>query len=273
VRFGSPDICVFSSNIIYVAPIDNVDFARSVREDTAELASYVLADKKDKRNASFLTHRPSASSQFGHDLPTIPQDPFLNDDPQYTNTAGIEEVSEPPSPNSETDSAEGSGPSMLTSMFRRSPPESLQVSASTTNGTNDATLQNPSMVGNISLHTEPASPTHGESESTNEITPLLGPKAHRSHKSYRSHRCRSPDDLEDLENQKPQGKAMYIGSLFKEGARTKIRGLAIAMNPKSWNKEAIWENGVMDPIRCLPAVVVGLLLNILDALSYGEWLP
>ncbi|KAJ5482682.1 hypothetical protein N7539_006128 [Penicillium diatomitis] len=40
-------------------------------------------------------------------------------------------------------------------------------------------------------------------------------------------------------------------------------------NPKAWDRHAIWRNGVVQPASLLPAVVLGLLLNILDALSYG----
>ncbi|KAK6843538.1 hypothetical protein PG987_004398 [Apiospora arundinis] len=44
----------------HLSPVDSAGYARTVREDTAELASYVLSDKKEKRKASFL--RPRASS-------------------------------------------------------------------------------------------------------------------------------------------------------------------------------------------------------------------
>lgn len=40
-------------------------------------------------------------------------------------------------------------------------------------------------------------------------------------------------------------------------------------SPKSWDKQAIWHNGVVHPISLIPSVFLGLLLNILDALSYG----
>jgi SulP family sulfate permease len=45
--------------------------------------------------------------------------------------------------------------------------------------------------------------------------------------------------------------------------------LRVAGNPKLWNKRAIWEQGVKRPVGYIPAIVLGLLLNILDALSYG----
>ena len=38
---------------------------------------------------------------------------------------------------------------------------------------------------------------------------------------------------------------------------------------KCWNRRRLWQNVVVAPVACLPAVIVGLLLNILDALSYG----
>lgn len=40
-------------------------------------------------------------------------------------------------------------------------------------------------------------------------------------------------------------------------------------SPKSWNRRAIWNDAVVYPASLLPAVLLGLLLNILDALSYG----
>lgn len=49
-----------------------------------------------------------------------------------------------------------------------------------------------------------------------------------------------------------------------------MRGLGVVMNPKTWDKKAIWDKAIISPLHCLPAVIVGLLLNILDALSYGE---
>jgi SulP family sulfate permease len=41
------------------------------------------------------------------------------------------------------------------------------------------------------------------------------------------------------------------------------------LNPKRWNRKAILQTAVVEPVGYLPAVILGLLLNILDALSYG----
>ncbi|KHJ35186.1 putative sulfate transporter family protein [Erysiphe necator] len=54
--------------------------------------------------------------------------------------------------------------------------------------------------------------------------------------------------------------------------RFKSTGCNIARllsNPKTWNGEVIWKKAILAPIEVLPAVALGLLLNILDALSYG----
>jgi SulP family sulfate permease len=41
------------------------------------------------------------------------------------------------------------------------------------------------------------------------------------------------------------------------------------LNPKRWNGKTIWRDAVMAPLGYFPAAVLGTLLNILDALSYG----
>lgn len=43
----------------------------------------------------------------------------------------------------------------------------------------------------------------------------------------------------------------------------------VLSRPKSWDSRTIWRQGVVYPASLLPAVFLGLLLNILDALSYG----
>ena len=43
----------------------------------------------------------------------------------------------------------------------------------------------------------------------------------------------------------------------------------IALDPRAWDRKAIWQHAVKEPVGALPAAILGLLLNILDALSYG----
>jgi sulfate permease, SulP family len=239
---------------LYIAPIDSAGFARSVREDTAELASYVLASKKEKRNASFLNQRPSSSQ--------LSLDRLVDDDSRNAGAERIDEVSEPSSPDEELDFPEDAGPSILSRMLRRSPPEGESPSAFPNDGSNADDLRMPRSPSKISLSVEPASPIFRPGEDMSETTPLLGPKRHRSS---------SPDGIGDLESQKPRN-TWYTRSSLRGKAVHKIRNIAAALNPKTWNKKTIWEKAVVDPMRCLPAVVVGLLLNILDALSYGVYM-
>lgn len=41
-------------------------------------------------------------------------------------------------------------------------------------------------------------------------------------------------------------------------------------SPKTWNARTLWGSVIAKPASYIPAVILGLLLNVLDALSYGE---
>ena len=99
------------------APIDSASYARSVREDTAQLASYVLSDKKDKRSASFLRRKRSSSSNQDSNVSTS-----RNAGRQGTDDGIIDEGSEPSSPETVTGGI-AEGHSVLSSMLKHSPPE------------------------------------------------------------------------------------------------------------------------------------------------------
>lgn len=45
--------------------------------------------------------------------------------------------------------------------------------------------------------------------------------------------------------------------------------IRVLSNPKTWDRRTLWERGIVEPVSLLPSVFLGLLLNILDALSYG----
>ncbi|KAI1088560.1 sulfate transporter family protein [Rostrohypoxylon terebratum] len=235
----------------HLSPVDSASFARSVREDTAELASYVLSDKKDRLSTSFLRRISSASSHQSlgqHESP----------DSQMPDAGTIDEVSEPPSPEFRIeefrieDESE-SGPSALTNMLRRSPPQS----PSEPSVGSDVILPNgrPS-----STSLSQTSPSNGMSERT----PLLGALPRRPDSPG------SITEVDDIESQKPKmGHWNSSSRIFAGGIQGTIRSIRGIASPKTWNKRVIFQSVVMDPIHCLPAVIVGLLLNILDALSYG----
>jgi len=76
----------------------------------------------------------------------------------------------------------------------------------------------------------------------------------------------------DLEGQKGLARRKWLGrkvdSVRETGSRV-ASIIPLISNPKRWDRHALWNNVVVAPVACFPAVVVGLLLNILDALSYG----
>jgi hypothetical protein len=67
---------------------------------------------------------------------------------------------------------------------------------------------------------------------------------------------------EDLERQGYPG--LWSKRTWMRGSELRIRGCL-----KGCDRQLLWDKGVVDPIKRIPAVMLGLLLNILDALSYG----
>ena len=101
-----------------------------------------------------------------------------------------------------------------------------------------------------------------------ENTPLISVRGISNPKGSAAH-----NTTEDLEG---QGREVEPNANGIKGViwRTKVRGtrlLTWIYHPRSWNRQAIWTYGVHQPVGYVPAVVLGLLLNILDALSYGEY--
>jgi SulP family sulfate permease len=76
-----------------------------------------------------------------------------------------------------------------------------------------------------------------------------------------------------LEEQKPRARRAWLQGVVQGTHEVKDRvahTVVVAVDPRRWDRKLIWQNAVLTPVSCLPSVAVGLLLNILDALSYGE---
>ena len=76
----------------------------------------------------------------------------------------------------------------------------------------------------------------------------------------------------DLESQKMLQESLTT-NLQRCFAETREMGSKICRfitNPKSWDKRELWVHTIREPASFVPPVILGLLLNILDALSYGE---
>ena len=78
----------------------------------------------------------------------------------------------------------------------------------------------------------------------------------------------------DLEGQNglkgySHGQLGHLGQSFHEVVHCTHSVIYLLTHPMSWDRHAIFDSGVKKPLSVLPAVFLGLLLNILDALSYG----
>ncbi|KAH7328663.1 sulfate transporter family-domain-containing protein [Stachybotrys elegans] len=235
-----------------LAPISGVENARSVRKDTAELATYLLSDGTSQRSASFLQRsRPAARDIFRHDSDDS------DSDHHRVATSAIPEIAiGPPSGDDAGDTAPA-GPSILSNLFKKTPsePVSQDVSARDSEPSNGVPVSSPSME-------TPRRETVKNGQAT-EHTPLLGTHT-PSDTSY--------GDSIDLERQKNYGAKGFLGKLRNGGRRIEewaSSTVVVAADPRRWNAHSVWRNVLLPPVACLPAVTVGLLLNILDALSYG----
>ncbi|CAK7244858.1 MAG: hypothetical protein STHCBS139747_006420 [Sporothrix thermara] len=325
-----------------LAPVSSLQQARSVREDTAELATYQLADKAERRNSTILDRNRALSfrTSFSSDV-----DPDETESQPWAEP--IEETSEPePSPSSEEDrqlgeassqgddsedAAFGESPSLLTRALRRSPPRTHNTPPVTTPATTAASDVQPTLehlangarrpsrrhrrrpfpengVSSAEAGDSPAVFSDGEDDEAGpgsgnnkdpqarllssatagdagngragilaptESTPLLGGSTTQNGHPH------DQGQYHDLEAQKPSMRKRILG-IFGSGNSGDSRGsprvtvkdkikrtYRSVTRAKCWNRRRLWQNVVVAPVACLPAVIVGLLLNILDALSYG----
>lgn len=250
--------------IVSAAPSDSAQYAKSVREDTAELASYALSDKASLQSTSSTGRRSSQTQLESSFQQTADSESAAsNRDIEGSRPDIIEEVSEPVSPD-EGGLGKSPGTSMLADLLRRSPP-SRSSSDSEEEG------------GGKGLHSEEEDEVDSHQErliitssgvnlDATERTPLLG-KDDPS-ESHHPDWIRGQQDLEGQELRRKVSWPKLRNVVNWPGEKGYDIARVIA-NPKAWDRRAIWENTVVAPVACLPAVVLGLLLNILDALSYG----
>ncbi|APA06325.1 hypothetical protein sscle_01g010950 [Sclerotinia sclerotiorum 1980 UF-70] len=243
------------------APVDSAQYARSVREDTAELASYALSDTPAALPPSPTRPRTTQmhlESYFnGGEEESRP-----NRESEPSRHETIEEVSEPVTPEERSSSSLPQSASGIANMLRSSPPS---TSPPNTDGASDyGAIEN--------SHDDTDSPngrliitSQGVKMDSTERTPLLS-KVSSSHSH--PHWTRGNQDLESLHTKKVPTWPKLRNALKSTRERS-TTVVETAFNPKRWDKKAIWKNCVMAPVQSLPSVLLGALLNILDALSYG----
>ena len=166
----------------------------------------------------------------------------------------IEEVSEPTSPDSLQSSRVSHGTSVLTEMVRTSPPTE---EGSTETREDDL----PSRSG-----VQPVTVREGIISQPDEQTALLLRKV-----AYGSDESKKYGSLKDLESQGAGvgGRVSQIRWRLRRSIEHSGYLLKRIASPKSWDRKAIVEHGLRRPASYVPPVMLGLLLNVLDALSYG----
>jgi sulfate permease, SulP family len=241
--------------------VDSLRNARNVREDTAELASYALSDQTPLGRSPSPRSSSAAQSHIDSYFPSQSEDEASNHrTSEDLRRRIIDEVSEPESLEQQAPWDKPRSNSMIANMFRRPPEdaflpftEDMQESGSTRADSDG---------GPIQTHM-PA--TSNGAKVTSEQTPLLGKSSvETSHPDY----LHGGSDLEGqgIKKRKSWPKLRQLLSTPGEKGVQFFRTLS---SPKTWNRKTIWQNAIATPSGYIPAIILGTLLTILDALSYG----
>ncbi|KAL1877078.1 hypothetical protein VTK73DRAFT_8886 [Phialemonium thermophilum] len=258
--------------------VDSTKYAQSVREDTAELARYLLSDNQSRQGSSFMPRARSHSQsspkarEDDHIHGAGYGDAGVNVDGSSSLRSIISGTASLGRLASEHPAAEG--PSILAEMLRSSSPttEPVQITAGTQVRDNETVANQPDhgSHGLQSFETLAPSSEPVREQVLTEADPLLHQAFHDTPCTYGTN-----DEVHaniDLEDQKKQKVKKWLASLTGFGKYSKGRPLNTSRRVrhiKLWDRKTLWDKVFVAPVVCLPAVIVGLLLNILDALSYG----
>ncbi|KAL8907082.1 MAG: hypothetical protein Q9207_001623 [Kuettlingeria erythrocarpa] len=246
---GSGAVDIFRSN------------AQEVREDTAELASWALSNKLSLSTGHSPVRRsiPSnAPSTLSENILRVDTETLDHHRSQSSlRPDAIPEVSEPASPGSVHSSRKSPGTSALSEMFRHTPPTEFDSAASD----DEDQPVNESGLKPVTVHDAIIS------QPTEQTALLLKKQAYGGvNRDYRD------GSVHDLESQK-QGyvatSSAQVGDYFTTATKHLRSATMTALSPESWDGKAVWEQVLLKPATYVPPVILGLLLNILDALSYG----
>lgn len=207
--------------------------------------------------SSRRAEQPSLESYFS---PIADSDSASNRDHEVRHDI-IQEVSEPVSPENGP-YGQSPGTSALTNMLRRSPPSHSPPDHEDSHDKSSRIHDDEGVQGRLIIT------SNGVEVDSTERTPLM-----RKGDSFESTHPDWIQQQRDIESQDLRRKPSWP-KLRNIITWPRERGYDIAatvFTPKRWNRQAIWQNAVLDPIGFLPAVLLGVLLNILDALSYGMY--
>ena len=244
----------FDAYLLIAVPINiSKNVSHDVRQETAELASWALSDIGSSRSNQTPT-RYHAISRAHHNTEThfkngnlAPNDPHRHESHNSPRPHAIQELSEPPSPASFYSSQDSRCQSTLTELIKNSTPIHEDSHATDQDLSSNTAGLHPVTVG------------EGIMSQPSERTALL-----KKRTAYSS--------VKDLERQRsPDATSSSKLSLAIQSSRNlTVRVLKTATHPKSWNARDFWMYGIRAPASLVPPVILGLLLNVLDALSYGR---
>ena len=226
-----------------------------VREDTAELASLALSDIASIRSGRSPSRQYASSSILsGVDDQASTRGSRVRHraSNESSRPEAIHEVSEPVTPEDGWSSRRAT--SALTALIRQSPREREESADEYESDFAEYSTYGPVTVREAII-----------SQPSEETTVLL-----RRAASYKTPIPRY-GATNDLENQGP-ARGAFTHKLReslagkKDSAFTWVRKV---QNPKSWDLRQVWVLAIKRPAGYIPPVILGLLLNLLDALSYG----
>ncbi|OBT57448.1 hypothetical protein VE04_02299 [Pseudogymnoascus sp. 24MN13] len=249
------------------APHDSQQHARDVREDTAELASYALSEQSRSMMGSSPRRSSSTHSNVGSNLDAwgdVDDDsatPHVSHGP--TKPSVIEELSEPGTPMHEGQPYRSPGTSVLADMLRRASTAASPPDGDIDSGEGDTAEDTGDEEALISGQGKNSAPDGADAT---EHTPLL-----RQVSQGQSQRPNYLSGGHDLEAQPVRRNKSWpkVNKILSKQLRRGRRAARLVSSPEKWDKKVIWQKSVVEPAGYIPAVVLGALLNVLDALSYG----
>lgn len=250
--------------------------SHGVREQTAELASWALADNSSLQSTSpnsrrpFTADSPSRASTY-FSVPEHALNKQRNRDSIDSNLPEVQEVSEPVSP-----AARSSSPPRKPSTGADEDDDNglLSSSSALTNMIRKSR-------SNLALDRMESEQKSREEEEPREIhnpefaiEDVDGPADERTPLISRPSQ-NAGDSLKKAQSNDVEGqvtvlrKSTQFSRLLSEAQEKATGAWQIAKNPKGWDRKVIFQKAIKEPIGLLPCVFLGVLLNVLDALSYG----
>lgn len=171
-------------------------------------------------------------------------EPQSSPSPQLSGSSGTDEMGHALAVHS-------GGSSVLTAMIR-DPSSSLNKDRSSGN-------RNESSGSKDARPEPPASVNEDEDDTSTEQTSLLPNSTSKPSRTYGT-----ASDVEGQLYTPKETSSAIPNALSKISA-----SFHVLAHPKTWDRRAVWKRGIVHPLSLLPSVLLGLLLNILDALSYG----